>query len=99
MQRKTNGPMEDAPQPGRFSRRGLLKRALVVLGADVLIQPYGGGAGVAVAGEPPKKPYCPPGTVLSSGPPWECHKENRKCPPGKVRNRRGNCVYPPAPLK
>jgi hypothetical protein len=57
MQRKTNGPMEDAPKAGRSSRRDLLKRALVVLGAGVLIQPYGGISGLALAGSaPPKMP-------------------------------------------
>ena len=103
MPRKTNGPIEDAPPAGRFSRRGLLKRALVVLGAGVLIQPYGGGAGVSVAKEPPKKPHCMQGLVLSPGPPWECRKEiiTMKCKQGQVRNRNGKCVSPPnvAPAK
>jgi len=53
MQRKPNGPMEDAPQAGRSSRRDLLKRALVVLGAGVLIQPNGGMSGLALADSAP----------------------------------------------
>jgi hypothetical protein len=53
MQRKTNGPMQDAPQAGRSSRRDLLKRALVVLGAGVLIQPYGGVSRLALASSAP----------------------------------------------
>jgi hypothetical protein len=51
MPRKMNTPMEDAPQPDRSSRRDLLKRALVLLGAGVLIQPNGGVSGSALAQE------------------------------------------------
>jgi hypothetical protein len=51
MPRKTNGPMEDAPQGDRSSRRDLLKRALVLLGAGVLIQPNGGVSSSAFAGD------------------------------------------------
>jgi hypothetical protein len=49
MPRKTNGPMEGLPQADRSSRRDLLKRALVLLGAGVLIQPNGGVSGSAFA--------------------------------------------------
>ena len=54
MQRKTNGPMEDAPQARRSSRRNLLKCALV-FGAGVLIQPYGGISSSAFAQDVPKE--------------------------------------------
>ena len=59
MPRKTNGPMEGLPQADRSSRRDLLKRALVLLGAGVLIQPNGGVSGstfAADAGTGKKKP-------------------------------------------
>jgi hypothetical protein len=49
MPRKTNGPMEDAPQTDRSSRRDVLKGALVLLGASVLLQPNGGVSGSALA--------------------------------------------------
>jgi hypothetical protein len=42
MQRKANGPKEDATQAGITRRRNLLRGALAVLGAGVLIQPNGG---------------------------------------------------------
>ena len=100
MLRNTNGPIEGAPQAGRSSRRDLLKRALVVLGAGVLLQPYGGISGSVFAQDDPStKPHCSPGTVLSPGPPWECRKKNMKCLPGKMRDRSGRCVYPPPPKK
>jgi len=49
--------MKDVPRAARSSRRDLLKRALVVLGAGVLIQPYGGVSGLVLANSaPPAKP-------------------------------------------
>jgi hypothetical protein len=70
MPRKTNGPMEDAPQTGRSSRRDVLKGALVLLGASVLLQPNGGVSGSALAQDTtttttaqkkkPSKKKCPP---------------------------------------
>jgi len=53
MSRNTNGPLEGEPQGDRSSRRDLLKRALVVLGAGVLIQPNGGVSGLALADDAP----------------------------------------------
>lgn len=49
MPRKTNGPMEGVPQGDRSSRRDVLKGALVLLGAGVLLQPNGGVSGSAFA--------------------------------------------------
>jgi hypothetical protein len=59
MPQKTNGPMEGGSHGGRSSRRNVLKRALVLLGAGVLIQPNGGVSGstfAADAGTGKKKP-------------------------------------------
>ena len=49
MSRKTDGPLRGRPQAGEYSRRDLLKRALVVLGVGVLVQPNGGVSGSAFA--------------------------------------------------
>ena len=49
MPRKANGPVEGAPQADRSSRRDVLKGALVLLGAGVLLQPNGGVSGSAFA--------------------------------------------------
>jgi hypothetical protein len=106
MQRKTNGPMEDAPPTGRSTRRDLVMRTLVVLGASVLVQPYGGISGLALAGsEPAKKKQC--GVDGYCGP--ECggditcdnsKKGKVKCPPGKEKDPgTGRCVRRAAPLK
>jgi hypothetical protein len=51
MPQKTNRPMEGVPKGDRSSRRDLLKRALVLLGAGVLIQPNGGVSASAFAQE------------------------------------------------
>jgi hypothetical protein len=77
MQRKMNGPMEDAPRTGRSSRRDVLKGALVLLGASVLLQPNGGVSGSALAQDTPgtaaqKKPTkkkCPPHCPKKTPPP------------------------------
>ena len=96
MQRKTNGPMQDAPQTGRSSRRDLLKRTLVVLGASVLIQSYGGISGLALAGSKQCGvagycgPECGAGTCAT--------QKKGKCRPGTQRDdRTGKCVRPAAP--
>jgi hypothetical protein len=39
----------------KSSRRDLLKRALIVLGASVILQPNGGVLGAALGGEPKKE--------------------------------------------
>jgi hypothetical protein len=81
MRRKTNGPVEGAPQADRSSRRDVLKGALVLLGASVLLQPNGGVSGSALAqdagsGSAKKKSKNKCG---SSHPPPGCHKP----PPSK----------------
>lgn len=53
MSRKIDGPLHGASQSVRISRRNLLKGALAVLGAGVLIQPNGGVSGSAFADEKP----------------------------------------------
>lgn len=40
---------------GNFSRRSLLKRALIVVGVDVLVQPNGGVSGSAFAANKSEK--------------------------------------------
>lgn len=57
MPRKTNGPVGRVPQGDRSSRRDVLKRALVLLGAAALFQPNGGVSGLAHAdaGSPGQK--------------------------------------------
>ena len=66
MPQKTNGPMEGGSHGGRSSRRNVLKRALVLLGAGVLLQPNGGVSGSAFAQD------------AGSGVPYPKHKKNKK---------------------
>jgi hypothetical protein len=83
MQRKTNGPMQDAPQAGRSSRRDVLKGALVLLGASVLLQPNGGVSGSALAqdtGTAHKKPSKTKRKCGTAHPPPNCPA---KTPPSK----------------
>jgi hypothetical protein len=49
MSRKTDRPSQGAAESNRSTRRHLLKGALVVLGASVLVQPNGGVSGLAFA--------------------------------------------------
>lgn len=79
MSRKTSGPSESEPQPDSASRRDLLKRVLVVLGAGVLIQPNGGV--VAFASEPDGKPKKDRKNKKCEGDPSPCPSE----PPGKPK--------------
>ncbi len=98
MSREQQDPSETAGQDGKTSRRDLLKRALIVLGAGAIVQ-AAGGVRTAFGQETPKKEETDKYSKIKQASTTGTDKGKKKKGKGKSGHKGSSTVTPDTPKK